>query len=160
MRWNDGMKWNFCSETNAWNVSLCWIPLSMYLKKIELFAVVFLGSSCDCPLLLPPVENHCWVSAGLFIRDYRHSCNSHLFSHSRQEAEWGLWGSKSFISVGSSQLLWLSSVLMNSRARLSEMWHQRAEATEMKSNTGNLCLINFYESKAHCRGMTRSAYCW
>lgn len=49
-------------------------------------------------------------------------------------------------------------MLMNSRAKLSEMQHQRAEATEMKSNTGNLCLINFHESKAHCRGVTHSAY--
>lgn len=116
--------------------------------------MVFLGSSCDCPSLLPPVENHCCVSARPFIGDYRHSCNSHLFLHPRQEAECVLWDIKSFVSVGSSLSLWSWSVLMNSRAKLSEMWHQRAEATEMKSNTGNVCLINFYESKAHCRGMT------
>lgn len=118
--------------------------------------MVFLGSSCDCPSLLPPAENHCCVSAGPFIGDYRYTCNSHLFFHPRQEAECGLRDIKSLISVSGSQLLWPCwrwSVLVNGRAKLSEKWHQRAEATEMKSNTGNLCLINFHDSKAHCRGM-------
>lgn len=71
---------------------------------------------------------------------FRHCCEI-----SKVSSQWAV--SNGCAHTGGDRYLWPSSL-------------RRDEAIEMKSNMGNLCLIDFQESKACCRGAIYSRQGW